>query len=108
MNTIKKTITVREHQLTVSHHATERLSLRMGNIDLADAITRGKTLNLQNVNQYPWLRKKLIRLLSDSNIKLIVNPYHNMQVVLDMITKTVVTIEYLDARGTGYEYNYAG
>ena len=101
-------IKFREIQLEVSNHASERLEERFGNVNLQDAIGRGKTLNMQNVAKYPWLRKKLMGMIGDTNIQLIVNPFHNMQVVIDKVTKVVITIEFLDARGTGYEYNYAG
>ena len=101
---MKDYIQFRKIQLTVSQHATERLQERFCNVNLQDAIGRGKALNMQNVSKYPWLRKKLLRMLGDKNIELIVNPYYNMQAVIDKVTKVVITLEFLDASHTNYNY----
>ena len=103
---MENSIKFRNMQLEISQHAIDRLRERFDyGVSIEDAVNRGKTLNMQNVAKWPWQRKSLMNNLS-SSIKFIVNPYYNMKVVIDVATKVLITVEYLDASHTNYRYNY--
>jgi len=102
---MKNTVNFKNQTLEVSYHAALRMKERFSNeFNLEDAIGRGKTLNMDNVKKFPWLRKKLISKL-DTATKLIVNPYYNFQAVIE--NGILITVEYLDASHTEYgRHNY--
>lgn len=102
----QETIKFRKMQLEVSNHAIERLQERFApGVNLQDAIGRGKILNQDNVCKYPWQRKSFMKTIN-TTIQYVVNPYYNFKAVIDYATKTLITVEYLDASECT-NYNYA-
>ena len=99
-----ETIKFKKQEIKVTYHATERMIERFSpDFNLEFAIGRGKVLTMDNVRQWPWLRKKLMNNL-DKNTRFIVNPYYNFQAVVE--GDTLVTVEYLDASHTEYGRKY--
>lgn len=99
-----KEVQFKNQKIVVSQHAVERMIERFdSSFNLEFAIGRGKVLTMDNVSQWPWLRKKLINNFGAAT-RFIVNPYYNFQAVVE--NGVLITVEYLNAAHTEYGRNY--
>ena len=97
-------IQFRQARFELSKHAQDRLRERFSyDLNLQDALHRGKMVNMQNVSKWPWQKKSFYNTIN-TNVKFIVNEYYNLKAVIDVVTKVIITFEYLDARHTSYRY----